>query len=284
MRSLANMATYFSAHPMTRDSQVQAWVRFVMWQIKCRFQQEVVFDWIADQKLYARKGMTGVTGNIYCGLHEFTDMAFLLHMLRSDDLFFDVGANIGSYTILASGVCGARTWAFEPDPDTARQLQRNVDLNELGQQVKVVVSGVSDQEGQLRFTKGLDTINRVVDAGHTDTQVLSVTTLDKMAEPACPLLMKIDIEGHEPQAMRGAEATLRDERLQSIIIETVTPEVEGALTSAGFQLRYYDPFNRSLSETRNALPTNNRIFVRDHEFVAKRLETASSVDVLGRPI
>lgn len=284
MRSLANMAKYFSAHPMTRDAQVQAWARFVTWQIKCRFQQEIVFDWIADQKLYARKGMTGVTGNIYCGLHEFTDMAFLLHMLRSDDLFFDVGANIGSYTILASGVCGARTWAFEPDPDTARQLQRNVDLNELGQQVKVVVSGVSDQEGQLRFTKGLDTINRVVDDGHTDTQVLSVTTLDKMAESTCPLLMKIDIEGHEPQAMRGAEATLRDERLQSIIIETVTPEVEGALASAGFQLRYYDPFNRSLSETRNALPTNNCIFVRDHEFVAKRLETASSVDVLGRPI
>lgn len=52
--------------------------------------------------------MTGATGNIYVGLHEFEDMAFLLHVLRRTDLFVDVGANIGSYTILAGGAAGAK--------------------------------------------------------------------------------------------------------------------------------------------------------------------------------
>jgi thymidylate synthase len=62
--------------------------------------------------------MTGATGNIYAGLHEFEDMAFLLHLLRSEDMFADVGSNIGSYTILASGVVGAKSVAFEPVPST----------------------------------------------------------------------------------------------------------------------------------------------------------------------
>jgi hypothetical protein len=43
-----------------------------------------------------------MSGNIYAGLHEFGDMAFVLHFLRAGDLFADVGANIGSYTVLAS--------------------------------------------------------------------------------------------------------------------------------------------------------------------------------------
>ena len=50
---------------------------------------------------------------------------------RKSELFLDVGANIGSYTILASGVCRARTIAFEPDPETANHLRRNVQENEL---------------------------------------------------------------------------------------------------------------------------------------------------------
>lgn len=47
--------------------------------------------------------MTGATGNWYCGLQEYEDMSFVLHALRPGDLFVDVGANIGSYSILAAG-------------------------------------------------------------------------------------------------------------------------------------------------------------------------------------
>ncbi len=39
-------------------------------------------------------GTTGATGNVYCGLHEFEDMALLLHILRKVDRFVDIGANI----------------------------------------------------------------------------------------------------------------------------------------------------------------------------------------------
>ena len=114
MAALVNILNFIAGHPLTRDQKVRAFCRFLCWQIKCRLQREVIVPWIAGTNLAVRRGMAGATGNIYCGLHEFEDMAFLLHLLRPEDTFVDVGANIGSYTILAAGVCRARSIAFEP--------------------------------------------------------------------------------------------------------------------------------------------------------------------------
>ena len=100
---LANLADFIAGHPLTRDQKLRAFGRFFRWQVESRLRREVIVPWIGGTRLAARKGMTGATGNIYCGLHEFEDMAFLLHFLRPCDAFVDAGANI-VYTIrLASG-------------------------------------------------------------------------------------------------------------------------------------------------------------------------------------
>src|SRR5262249_15331008 len=112
-------------------------------------------------RLAARRGMTGATGNIYARLHEFADMAFTLHFLRPDDLFLDVGANIGSYTLLASGVCKARTISFEPDPQTMGLLRRNIDLNGVDGCVLLEQTAVGAEDGEVEFTLGRDTGNQV---------------------------------------------------------------------------------------------------------------------------
>ena len=72
--------------------------------------------------------MTGITGNWYCGLHEFHEMAFVLHFLRKNDTFIDVGANVGSYTILAA-VTGSNVISIEPIPSTFNYLKNNVSIN-----------------------------------------------------------------------------------------------------------------------------------------------------------
>jgi precorrin-6B methylase 2 len=98
--------------------------------------------------------MTGATGNIYAGLHEFADMAFTLHFLRPDDLFLDIGANIGSYTLLASAVCKARTISFEPDPKTMTLLRRNIDLNGLHGRVVLEQTAVGAKKARLSSRLG----------------------------------------------------------------------------------------------------------------------------------
>src|SRR5208337_4267417 len=137
MAALIDMNHFFSTHPLTRGAPMQAWARFIWWQLRSRFQEETIVPWIAGQRLAVRRHMTRATGNIYAGLHEFVDMMLALHFLREGELFLDIGANVGSYTVIGSGVCGAKTWAFEPDPDTVRALKRNIEINGLDSLVTV---------------------------------------------------------------------------------------------------------------------------------------------------
>jgi hypothetical protein len=129
MISALNIFRFVSSHPLTCGNRLKAVGRVFAWQIRSSLQSEVIVSWIGEQKLAVKRGMTGATGNVYVGLHEFYDMMFLLHFLRSGDLFLDIGANIGAYTVLASGVCRSETWAFEPDPTSVAALRRNIELN-----------------------------------------------------------------------------------------------------------------------------------------------------------
>jgi hypothetical protein len=119
-------------HPLTRDERGQALFRFVRWQVGSRVLGEpVAMPYVKDTRLLVESGMAGATGNVYAGLHEFEDMAFVLHALRPSSWFVDIGANIGSYTILAGGGSAAKCISVEPVPTTFEKLCDNVRLNEL---------------------------------------------------------------------------------------------------------------------------------------------------------
>ena len=144
-------AKFIASHPLASRRPFAAARRFLGWQIVSRMRESVEYDWIAGAKLKVRRGMTGATGNIYCGLHEFADMAFVMHFLRPGDRFVDVGANVGSYTVLAAAVCGARTLAIEPDPDSADGLRDNIRLNKLADRVTVLQAALGDRDGVAPF-------------------------------------------------------------------------------------------------------------------------------------
>ena len=236
--------------------------------------------WIAGTRLAVRRGMTGATGNIYCGLHEFEDMAFVLHFLRPQDCFVDIGANIGSYTILASGVCRACSIAFEPDPDTFAALSRNIVLNGLSATVKSKTCALGAEPGAVGFTVGLDTMNWVATAGSGPTKIVAMDILDHALEGQRPTLIKLDVEGFENEVLRGAAEALCCPQLKAIITEDRSPPVVAHLQAAGFVQRNYDPFTRRLSSERVPRQGSNALFVRDLEFVQERLVGAPPIRVL----
>lgn len=139
---ISSTMNFILRHPMNRGRPISAIARFAKWQFVSRFRREVDFTWIAGSKLVVSRGMTGATGNIYCGLHEYVDMAFVLHVLRPGDLFLDVGANVGSYTVLAAAVCGASAITIEPDPTTARYLARNISANNIDTRCTIAQTAV----------------------------------------------------------------------------------------------------------------------------------------------
>jgi FkbM family methyltransferase len=285
MNSILNLAHFFSTHPLTREAPWEAWLRFVTWQIRSRMQDELVFSWVEGRRLAVRRGMTGATGNIYTGLHEFSDMLLLLHFLQEGDLFLDIGANIGSFTVLASGVRRATTWAFEPDPTTIRALRRNIELNSIQDRVIVYELALGDTDGKISFTTGLDTMNRVSTSGEANIRSVSVKRLDGLIGVNRPLMIKVDVEGFEENVVRGAKDLLSGDRVKVIELETLTGEIEATFSYHGFARAYYDPFRRSLTKNPNTdIPSSNAVFVRDWDFVSSRLAAAPSVNVLGKLI
>ena len=252
---------------------MRAVVRFIKWQIQSRLVDHVQFDWIDGTRLIVERGMTGATGNIYCGLHEYEDMSFILHALRPDDLFVDVGANIGSYTILASGVCGSDSVSIEPDPETAGRLRRNVQANHLESNVTVVETAVGAEIGTISFTVGKDTTNQVADETDVDVRTVALATLDHVLRGMAPTIIKMDVEGFETEALKGAVQTLEKSSLLAIETETVDAAALAILNRAGFRQYRYNPQTRSLVETSTATSSNS-LFLRDVQNVRERLISA----------
>jgi FkbM family methyltransferase len=228
---------------------------------------------------------------VYTGLHEFEEMAFVLHVLRSGDLFVDVGANVGSYTILAAGAVGARCVSFEPDRDTMRSLERNVAANSLDDRVELRQSVVGRSEGIAQFTSGADTLNHVADGSDASAIPTQMTTLDTALEGRSPQVLKIDVEGYESEVIAGAAKTLESREIIAVIMETngsgsrygvSDAELHRAMTDHGFVPCSYDPFTRGLTVHAEPISGGNTIYVKDRADATDRVKTAPSYDIAGR--
>jgi FkbM family methyltransferase len=267
------------------------------WQIGSRLVPgPVVYPWIEGTKFIVRHGDTGFTQNIYCGLHEFQEMAYILHVTTPEDLFIDVGANVGSYTILACGARGARGYCFEPIPETYQKLLENIKINDLTERVKPYNIGIADQEGELSFTADRDTMNHVVTGVEQEAKTIKVQvcTLDQILAEEKPTILKIDVEGFEGKVIAGALRTLENPSLNSIIIEIGLcrkqegGEVEGLLEkicSMGFLNYEYDPIKRNFSLIRNQdLLCQNMLYIRDINLINKKISSAKSIDLFSQRI
>lgn len=229
------------------------------------------------------------------GLGEYADMAFCLHLLRSEDLFCDVGANAGVYTILAARAVGCRVVAAEPVPKTFNLLMQNVYANDVADKVEAHRIGIAKETGLLRFTSSLWSYNHVL---HEDNEEdiensieVPVHPLDVILDQRVPIAIKIDVEGFEAQVISGASSTLKAPELQAIIVEMWAghlaryndnpDQILSTLASAGFNGPYwYDPTTRKLITPGHQEKMKfNQIFIRDRSFIEGRLESSQQYEV-----
>jgi len=273
------------AHPLGRSHPFRCLWRFLSWQVRSRLHASIDVPFVNQSRLRVSRGMTGLTGNIYTGLHEFESMGFLLHCLRSNDLFADVGANAGSYTVLAAKVIGCPVVAVEPVDTALRALRGNIALNDIGDQVEIHEVVAADHSGSIRFTTGLDVENHVaLESDHTgSTRSLPVRTLDEILAGRTPALIKLDVEGYELKVLQGAGHTLSGARLQSLIVEIngsdtryqlQASELVDLLASYGFSGHRYDPLQRVLHSVNALAADGNVIFLRNPERMRERLRSA----------
>jgi FkbM family methyltransferase len=220
-------------------------------------------------------------------------MAFLLHFLRSDDLFVDIGANVGSYTILACSAIGATGMAFEPVPSTHKRLVDNLRLNHVDQKVQCFHIALGSEKGQISFAANQDVTNHVLASGEhcPDSVTVEVDVLDAYLQNKEPALIKIDVEGFETAVLQGAQQTLTNPALHCLIMELNSSgnrygfnelNIIETMRVYDFAPYAYDPFSRSLTplEGKN-INEGNTLFIRHKSFVQDRVQNAPPVNVLG---
>lgn len=285
---LLNTLKSITSHPLNRRNRMGAVSRFVRWQLATRLWKDgVAVKFVNDTRLLVTRGMHGATGNIYSGLHEFEDMALVLHLLRGEDSFVDVGANVGSYTVLAGGVVGARCISIEPTPVAFHHLMDNINLNGINAAVSALNIGAGQENGVIHFTSGLDTLNHVAtDAERASGKTVEVPVrkLDEVLEGFEPLLVKIDVEGFETRVIAGAHETLCRQSLSGVIMELNgsgnrygfdESKLHATMLDHGFKTYTYSPFRRELMPLggKNA-NSGNMLYLRNIDEVVSRLGSA----------
>jgi len=288
MMALISTIRFIINHPLNRDHKTKAIFRFCKWQLNNMLNPyPIIYPFTEKSKLIIQKGMHGATGNLYCGLRDYEDMSFVLHFLRENDLFVDIGANVGSYSILATAHVGAETISIEPVPSTFTHLIDNININKIQEKVTALNVALGSEEGTINFTKNHDATNHVATSSDKDIITVPVCSLDKIITGKhIPILLKIDVEGFETEVLNGASKTLINDELKAIIIELNGSGkrygydeslIHQKLVDFGFTPFRYNPAKRELIEIDTFGSHNNTIYMRDIEYINERLRNAETI-------
>jgi FkbM family methyltransferase len=243
-----------------------------------------------DTNLLVPPWMKGAAHFIWPSLVEFEEMSFVMHFLRPGDLFVDVGANIGAFTVLAGAVAGARTISFEPGSLAYGFLVKNIRLNNLTDRAAARKMALGSSQGTVAFTEVLGTENYVVQGGSEAGGVrVEQSTLDAQTSGLEPTAMKIDVEGFEKEVIAGAGNTLKNPCLQAMIMERTgnarrfggdESKLHEQVRSLSFIPCAYSPFARSLRRVPDTAE-GNIIYVRDMAGAGERLRLAPAWHFAG---
>jgi FkbM family methyltransferase len=174
----------------------------------------------------------------YLGNFEPWTMELLEKNLPSGSVFFDVGAHIGYFSLIAAIRLGSSgtVVAFEPEPDNVEQFKANTTLNaDIARSIRLEEAAVSNAIGSATFERGSNSyvghLSRVEDEQRKPETAVAVrtVTLDDFVTSSGfrPSLVKIDVEGAESLVFDGMSRTLTEDR-PVLLVELHTAECHGA--------------------------------------------------------
>jgi len=196
----------------------------------------------------------------WLGSFEYQKQRLMSSLLHPGDTVYDIGANVGYYTLLASHKVGptGSVVAFEPLPANVRFVRRHLRLNRV-RNVFVQEVAVSDRDGRAKFAPhASNAMGKLSDAGDIDVAMVSLDSVSERGQFADPGLLKIDVEGAELGVLCGASRLLA-RALPTILLATHGAEVHRQccefLRDAAYDLRPIDPSVASLDATDEIIAT-----------------------------
>jgi FkbM family methyltransferase len=186
------------------------------------------------------------------------EIASHVRHLGPGDLFVDVGANVGYFSLLAASR-GADVIAFEPDPECCVQLDANALIN--GYAIDARRLAISDEKGEstLYLAPAENRGGSSLKTGKGPSLPVPTDTLDAQLDGRKPTLVKIDVEGAEVRVLRGARALLSSNAPPDIICEvsefslkelgSSKDELFALMAEHGFACKIISPIRRSVAST-----------------------------------
>lgn len=206
--------------------------------------------------------------SIYLGTFESEESLQVKRHLKRGMTFVDAGANVGYYTLMGASLVDVtgRVFAFEPSPYAFRLLFDTLAENSITQ-VLAVHSALGDRSGEMQLfmpkKPGNHTPSMIPNNGGTPitVPVLKLDDYLREREIECVDLLKIDVEGLEPNVIKGAQQYLKSRRIRAILCEFNEPwlnangssssDLYELLSSFGFKSVWSWP--RVPAEVRNSL-------------------------------
>ncbi|WP_053076756.1 FkbM family methyltransferase [Caenimonas sp. SL110] len=156
---------------------------------------------------------TSGTHGCWLGIYESELQRLLVDSLSAGDVFLDVGANVGFFSLLGATLVGpaGKVVAFEPVSENAQLLLRNLALNKVSN-VQLIEAAVADRVGTASFEDGQSPSQGRLGTGGRSVPVVTLDGLLASGAIPVPQVIKMDIEGAESLALAGARGLLSAHR------------------------------------------------------------------------
>ena len=185
---------------------------------------------ILQGALRGKKWMAGAGSHgCWLGSYEYTKQRALQHEIKPGAVVYDIGANVGFYSLLASVLVGSpgHVYSFEPFPGNLCELKKHLELNHV-RNCTVFGVAVSSVDGEAAFDPSADRcMGHLAATGALRVRTVALDTLIRQQGLRLPSLMKIDIEGAEYECLKGAAGVIEEAR-PVIFLATHGPEMHSA--------------------------------------------------------
>lgn len=218
-------------------------IRFLSWQLfKRLFNHSLTYTLIPGVKVRCHPDSSSASSVIYYGLYEYDMMKFLLKYLRETDIFIDVGANIGVYSLLASSrIKDGHIYALEPIPKNYSRLQENLELNSIKNATAYPLAAFSSKNIVFMDLADEDCMASIITEHDNKNFSVEADTLDNLFGSLHQIkLIKLDAEGSEVSILKGSRNLLSSQSPPVFLLDYYTRDVASVLLSHGFLLYKYD--------------------------------------------
>jgi FkbM family methyltransferase len=248
-----------------RNSPFQTTAGIIIWKLfQKHFALNTIFEIENSTKLIIPANSSYGSLLIYsAGTIDYNESSIIKKLLRHDDIFIDIGANIGYYTLLASSLINSGSiFAFEPNHKLCKLIEQSLMLSEVSKDIyRVLPTAVGSKNGFAQFViEDQSELSHLTELSTIKATKVPITTLDSIVSTnkiRNIRLVKIDTEGAEPEVFQGMKKSLQNGIIDAILFEHSIDNIQNIhylnciknCINAGYELRMGNySFSISLQE------------------------------------